>query len=187
MATTFPLLGEPLALDLVNTRICVGGEQVDLLDTPAALTSWLTAQTARVRWLGSVDDADLVAVRALREAVRALLAADRDGTNPPAGALDAVNAALRLPALALQLTWADIGPRVEPATGRTPQEELLHAIALDVVALLTGPEHQLLRTCEHPECILQFLGRNRRRRWCSAAGCGNRARVARHYSRHRTT
>ncbi|MEV3921501.1 CGNR zinc finger domain-containing protein [Actinomadura coerulea] len=30
-----------------------------------------------------------------------------------------------------------------------------------------------------------FLPAHPRRRWCSAARCGNRVRVARHYRRHR--
>jgi predicted RNA-binding Zn ribbon-like protein len=34
--------------------------------------------------------------------------------------------------------------------------------------------------------VLQFLARDPRRRWCSAAVCGNRARVSRHYFRYRT-
>lgn len=43
----FLLLGEPLALDLVNTRIRRDGVNVDLLDKPAALTAWLQAGHGR--------------------------------------------------------------------------------------------------------------------------------------------
>jgi predicted RNA-binding Zn ribbon-like protein len=61
------------------------------------------------------------------------------------------------------------------------RDALLHALALDAVGILASPEANLLRICEHPDCMLQFLTHNPRRRWCSAAVCGNRARVARHY------
>ncbi|MEU9839973.1 CGNR zinc finger domain-containing protein [Actinomadura sp. NPDC048032] len=39
--------------------------------------------------------------------------------------------------------------------------------------------------CEADDCVLLFLPAHPRRRWCSAARCGNRVRVARHYRRHR--
>jgi predicted RNA-binding Zn ribbon-like protein len=63
---------------------------------------------------------------------------------------------------------------------------VLRAITDDLASLLTGPDVDLLRVCEHPDCVLIFLARNPRRRWCSTRNCGNRARAARHYGRHRT-
>ena len=65
----FPLLGEPLSLDLVNTRIRSGGTDVDLLDAPAALATWLAAESGRLSWSGAVSAADLRAVRTLRDAI----------------------------------------------------------------------------------------------------------------------
>ncbi|WP_225993278.1 CGNR zinc finger domain-containing protein [Actinomadura rudentiformis] len=41
-----------------------------------------------------------------------------------------------------------------------------------------------LRACLAPGCVLYFLKNHPRREWCTAA-CGNRARGARHYRRHR--
>jgi predicted RNA-binding Zn ribbon-like protein len=35
-----------------------------------------------------------------------------------------------------------------------------------------------------PNCVLFFIKDHPRREWCSP-GCGNRARVAHHYDRHR--
>ncbi|MFD0515426.1 CGNR zinc finger domain-containing protein [Streptomyces aureus] len=35
--------------------------------------------------------------------------------------------------------------------------------------------------------MLLFLPAHPRRRWCSAARCGNRARVARYYQRHKSS
>jgi predicted RNA-binding Zn ribbon-like protein len=45
--------------------------------------------------------------------------------------------------------------------------------------------HQL-RACLAPGCVVYFIKNHPRREWCSA-GCGNRARSARHYQRHRRT
>jgi predicted RNA-binding Zn ribbon-like protein len=184
-ASRFPLLGEPLSLDLVNTRIRRDGADVDLLDKPSALATWLAAEAGRQPWSGAATAADLQAVRALRDAIAALLAAQRTGVPPPPAALRAVNKILSTSASTTRLVWASAGPRVKVQATMSKQDALLHALALDAVGILASPQANLLRTCEHPDCVLQFLARNPRRRWCSAAVCGNRARVARHYFRQR--
>lgn len=184
-ATRFPLLGEPLALDLVNTQVRRQGETVDLLDTPAGLLAWLQCEHARLPWAGTVTRGDLTAVRELRDAVAALLDAAQQRTRGPAGALHRLNAALAHGrATPLQLDWSDTQPRLVAPRVRTQRGALLHALAADTVALLTGPNAKRVRQCAHPDCILRFVATNPRRRWCSTATCGNRARVARHYLRH---
>lgn len=181
----FPLLGEPVSLDLVNTRVRQGGADVDLLDAPSALAAWLAAESARLSWSGAVTAADLRAVRALRDAIAALLAARRTGARPREQAVKTVNAALSTSASAARLTWTAKGPRPKRRPAGSKRDTVLHALAMDAVNILTGPDAKLVRTCAHPDCVLQFLARHPRRRWCSASICGNRARVARHYSQHR--
>ncbi|HEX5438135.1 MAG TPA: ABATE domain-containing protein [Gemmatimonadaceae bacterium] len=181
----FPLLGEPVSLDLVNTRVRRGGADVDLLETPSALTAWLAAESGRLSWSGAVTAADLRAVRTLRDAIAALLRARRVRARPPSEAMKVVNAALSASVPATRLAWTAKGPRAERRTAGSRRDTLLHTLALDAVTILTGPDATLVRTCAHPDCVLQFLARHPRRRWCSASVCGNRARVARHYVRHR--
>jgi predicted RNA-binding Zn ribbon-like protein len=60
----------------------------------------------------------------------------------------------------------------------------LAAIARDAIAILGGPLATQIRSCQAPGCVLFFVKDHPRRQWCSA-GCGNRARAARHYHRHR--
>lgn len=186
LATThFPLLGEPIALDLVNTRVRRQGEIVDLLDTPAALAAWLRHEHERLPWAGAVTRGDVAAVRELRDAVAALLDAAQQRIPAPAGALHSLNAALAHGhAASLRLGWTDTQPRLVAPRARTRRSVLLHALAADAVALLTGPNAKRVRQCAHPDCILRFVAANPRRRWCCDATCGNRARVARHYLRH---
>jgi predicted RNA-binding Zn ribbon-like protein len=62
---------------------------------------------------------------------------------------------------------------------------VLARIAEEAVDLFAGPLRADLRVCRGPGCVLYFLRDHPRREWCSA-GCGNRARVARHYHRHRS-
>lgn len=65
---------------------------------------------------------------------------------------------------------------------------VLWPIARDAVELLTSEASARVRICEastHEECSWVFLDetRNRSRRWCSMASCGNRAKARRHYQK----
>lgn len=179
-ARHFPLLGEPLALDLVNTRILQRGQHVDLLDRPPALAAWLRAQHGRIGWRGPVGVADLDAVRALRATADALLRARLARAPVPKSVLQRFNRALALPAARAHLEWTAAGPRKSPPAASAQRDTLIRTLALDALDLLTGAHAGSLRKCAHPDCRLLFVARNRRRRWCSGAICGNRARVARH-------
>ena len=181
----FPLLGEPLALDLVNTCVGRNHAKLDLLDSTSALMAWLQVESARVAWSGQANLADLRAVQELRAALAVLFDARRAGTRPPAPALRKLNAALTAPSMTARLAWATTGPKLVNPNAGSRRNVLLHALAADAVSVLTGPSATRLRVCAHPDCVLQFVALNPRRRWCSDAVCGNRARVARHYQRQR--
>jgi predicted RNA-binding Zn ribbon-like protein len=177
--------GHPV-LDLVNT--------VAWRTDPERRTERLVDQPTLLAWaraVGLVDrrhtlplgtDADLAAVRRLREAVHAVLVAIVDGAVPAdhslrviqAAALDAMrHATLTGPG---PLRWA-LPPR-QPA-------DLPRALALASLDLLRSPDLRLVRRCEGDGCGWFFLDRSRShtRRWCSSGDCGNRVRARRHYAR----
>jgi len=176
----FPFLGEPLALDLVNTHMLQRGSHIDLLDRPAALAAWLRAERKRIAWRGPVDAADLAAVRALRDSTDALLRARLERASVRRAVVQRFNRALAAPSARTRLEWTAAGPRKSLPAASAQRDTLIRALALDALEILTGPEAGLLRKCAHPACRLLFVARNRRRRWCSGELCGNRARVARH-------
>lgn len=184
MKSCFPLLNEPLALDLVNTRIRRDGVEVDLLDSPAALAAWLRAEHKRVAWTGAIDAADLANVRTLRDAIDRLLRARRGHVRPARADVHRVNHALASGPALPQLGWGAAGPSLKSPPAPARRCVLLHALASDALTLLTGPCADQVRACAHPDCRLQFVARNPRRQWCSGRLCGNRARVATHYRRH---
>lgn len=179
----FRWLGEPLAIDLANTVMVVrdGGEEVDLISTPAELERWLAAEGERLEGCGSA--AALGAVRELRDAVRGLLTATAEGVEASRGDIERVNAASAAAPIAPRL--ALVGGRAVPtepvAAGGAPLSRLLGALARAAIELLADTPEGELRICRAPSCGMFYLGS---RRWCCSA-CGNRARAARHYRRHR--
>jgi predicted RNA-binding Zn ribbon-like protein len=72
---------------------------------------------------------------------------------------------------------------------RSP-EALLLPIARAIADLVCHENFSHVRACEGPACTLLFIDRskgNKRRRWCSMAVCGNRAKAQAHRARKRQT
>jgi predicted RNA-binding Zn ribbon-like protein len=72
-------------------------------------------------------------------------------------------------------------PRVEGAG------DLVGVVALEVARLVAREDLERVKPCAGPDCTLWFLDRTNggRRRFCSAAACGNRAKVAAFRERQR--
>jgi predicted RNA-binding Zn ribbon-like protein len=181
----FPLTGEPLALDLVNTRIKVpGGPEQDLIDTDAGLAAWLDLQRPRLSST-SAGQVDAQAVRDLRGDVAVAVDAARHGTRPPARALRALTDAQRAAPPYRSLGWDGAAVTAAHRRSGSATAAVLAQLAEAATDLLTGPDAGRVRQCEGPECVLLFLPAHPKRRWCSPALCGNRVRVARYYQRHK--
>jgi predicted RNA-binding Zn ribbon-like protein len=184
-----PLTGEPLALDLVNTRAHTADGPLDLLGDVTQLRSWLVLQADRLPEPASdttlLSDADLAAVHAVREHVAVAVNAARQGEQPPTAALDGLNKALSAAPAVPRVGWG--GTAVTLATHRsgTPGTRLAAQLAEEAAVLLADPAVRKVRPCEAEDCVMLFLPAHPRRRWCSAARCGNRTRVARYYQRHK--
>lgn len=186
-----PIRDAPLGVELANTRRAgAAGRIRDTLADPEARRLWLATNAGRLP-PGAVAAGDLGAgeLRALRDAVRALLDAVSGGTAPPPAALTLVNAAAAGAPVARLLCWtAGVdAPRAEQSwVAADSVATLLGALAGATIDLLASPDRALVRRCGAPGCILFFVRSRRRREWCSAA-CGNRARVARHRAGYRQT
>jgi hypothetical protein len=73
------------------------------------------------------------------------------------------------------------------ATWELPEDlaQPLDQVALLAGELLTGPSRAHVRVCPGESCGWLFLDQRGRRRWCSMATCGNRAKVRAHAARAR--
>lgn len=131
---------------------------------------------------GAEEEEDL---RRWRADLVALLEARIDGTRPAPELLRRVNRRLRRAARVPQIAWA--GGKIElqagplcsgrpPGAGREP--------IADWILLVADPQVPIAR-CAAEGCRHYLLRRRSNQRWCSPEGCGNRARVARHYRKLR--
>jgi predicted RNA-binding Zn ribbon-like protein len=176
-----PLRDEPPAIELHNTLYVAGGRAHDGLEEADAWLDGLAGRLPDV--LGAPPTAAELA--ALRGPVRAALRAAAEGAAPDPAALGAISrAAARAPSSPAIVRRAGVVEAVVDHHGASRADVVIAALAADAIELLTGPHRHDLRTCGAPSCVLLFLKDHPRREWCCNA-CGNRARQARHYRRHR--
>lgn len=197
----FDLSGGQLALDLANTlsRRDDPQRRRDHLENYADVLSFLRQSRAltpqqtnhlRDRALQHPTEARrcLASIVRLREAVYRLFAAISQEKPVSDRDLKLVNQfaveALRHRAL----TPHDGGYGWEwVAEQRNGLDRALWPMAQAAADLLISDQLKIIRFCEAPDCQWLFLdhSRNRSRRWCDMATCGNRAKARRHYQRAR--
>ncbi|GHE97488.1 hypothetical protein GCM10018785_72480 [Streptomyces longispororuber] len=175
-----PLTGEPLSLDLLNTRWVQGGRREDLLTDLEGLAVWLAANGLEARF--AADEHTLRNVLGARDALAGLV-------DLPGGPGDDAAAAARLDAVLahgrVRVRLTSAGPGEEPEFD-DPAWGPAWLAARDYLELLTAAPDRV-RRCAHEACVLHFYdtSRNGTRRWCSMAVCGNRAKASRHQARAR--
>ena len=173
-------IADHVGLDLLNTQAMVDRALFDFWQTDLDVVHWLVrsgmldGQPASMP-IGGVL---LATARELRAVARDLVAARKAGQTGDAGKL---NTFLREAASYPQLIWQDgAAPHLVRRHAAQSAMQLLAPVAEAVAQLLVRGDFKLVRTCEHPDCVLWFYDRTKahKRRWCSMARCGNRAKVA---------
>lgn len=179
----FPLLGEPLAVDLANTVMAERNGIAELLTNEQRLGDWLGLHRHALAPEVLSAPPPLESVKALRDAIREVLEAALDGRAPIDAAMEAVNRAIANgPPPGLH--WESGRFVQETASADTASGVVgLAALARSALETVTGADAPRLRRCQGNGCVLLFVARHPRRRYCSAEHCGTRTRVARH--RHR--
>lgn len=190
-ARAWVLPGEPLAVRLMNTVWADRHGVHDSLTRARDVGDWLSATGLATRGVRA-SSKDLARFRDLRDALRRLAALTTHDARPAAAspvpdadsAVALLNAAAaRSPATPRLVLRAGVLHPAETKSARSV-DECLSVLAAGAMELLTHADGGL-RACHAPGCVLYFRKHRPRREWCSAA-CGNRARAARHYRRHRS-
>ena len=177
----FPVIGEPLPLELLNTAHTWEGEVEESLTTPAAFRDWCGAAVGSIDL--AVTAADLAAVLRLRGAIAHVVAAARAGHGVDVEAIDVVNDDLVLAPPARRLDRLGGGLVTVAGPAPTSIAQVRGAVAAATVELVSGAVADRLRECANPPCGMVFLAGHGRRRYCTA-WCSNHDRQRRFRERH---
>lgn len=194
--TKFPLVGNHLSLDFVNTKIAENGVPKDLLEGPADVAAWAVAvkllDLPRARklaklWQEAESREEFEEVLRFRKMLRALVETIAQNGSVTSPTLREINTQLRK-----LIGYTEVLPSDEGFTKRFVLEihepsQLLGPVAEAASNLLCYGNPAYVKKCENPACVLYFYDgtKNHSRRWCSMKACGNRTKVAAFYQRQR--
>jgi predicted RNA-binding Zn ribbon-like protein len=189
-------LGDHPALDFVNSTAALGSVRIELLGDGSSYLAWLElagligpADTAIIRERFSTAELDDIAAQVveIREWLRPVIAA---WSTHETGGISAevvlrLNAILEADRRYLQLHEGNGIPGLHEHRHWAEASQLLVPPVAATAELLAGGDRQLVRRCEGVDCTMWFYDRTKahRRRWCSMAQCGNRAKARNHRQR----
>jgi predicted RNA-binding Zn ribbon-like protein len=190
-------VGSHPAIDFLNTAFAPNGEPIETIGDGRAFLDWLvgaglldeaTATKLMRRFGGKAMDSAAAEARKVREWARSWLTRWRD--DPERDYSDEIvllNKLLGREARHREVITAGEGLRVVERPHIDGADALLALVAAELAALITEEDASLVKPCAGPGCTLWFLDRTkaRRRLFCSAAVCGNRAKVAAFRQRQR--
>jgi predicted RNA-binding Zn ribbon-like protein len=181
--------GHP-AVDFLNTAYAPGGQRIETLVDGRALLDWMVAarllaeeESAALqrRFTRKALDATAHEARAVREWARTWLSAWR--ASPARDYSDEVEVLNKLLAREDRQRELVVSKRRLALVDRSriaDADALLAPIAVAIAQLVSKEDPALVKACAGADCTLWFLDRTKahRRMFCSAAACGNRAKVA---------
>jgi predicted RNA-binding Zn ribbon-like protein len=169
---------------LLNSRNLLAG--YDLLADQATAAAWLTGTAGHAIGAdGLFDDAALIELRGMREALREILIAHSTGRAPdaePLRLLNALGAAARL-----NVRFDGSGStRLGPAATSSGMQRLVETV-LAAWASAEPDRLQRLKACVNPDCgwVFYDTSRSRSGTWCLMNVCGARHKMERYRSRQR--
>lgn len=201
MDSAFELNAGRLCLDFTNTvQTRPLSEKVDLIKSYGDLLSWahqatiLTpgeaaglAETARQQPRAAAGA--LAQALSIREALYGIFSALAAGLPAPALDLQTVNKAIGKAMTRAGLS-ASAGGGFEWGWPDAPigVDRVAWWVVRSAAELLTSEDLTSVRECAGYDCGRLFMDgtKNRSRRWCAMASCGNRAKGRRHYERRKT-
>jgi predicted RNA-binding Zn ribbon-like protein len=190
-------LGGHPAIDFLNSAMTPDGVPVETIPDGRAYLDWLkgaglmneTGAAKLARRLGAKGlDSAAAEARKVREWARDWL--ERWRARPGADYAEEIatlNKLLARGPSSHELVASDEGYTLEERPQLDSAQSLITIIALQLAELLARENPALIRKCAGGGCTLTFIDRTKahRRLFCSAAACGNRAKVAAFRSRQR--
>ncbi|WP_259383958.1 CGNR zinc finger domain-containing protein [Bacillus thuringiensis] len=183
----FPLISGNLSLDLVNTELVRRGQRYDLLITNEDVLEWLHVIKVNLPFW---NEKTFIRIQ--------------ERTNQVTSSILEVREVLRkqFEAIADQqeisndfITYLEKQIEKAPFTYKIIEQQLVSIpvgeiedilaslIAFDALTLIVENKLIFLKRCSNPDCVLLFIDKSGKRKWCSMKICGNRKKVAKFQDR----
>ncbi|WP_242222469.1 CGNR zinc finger domain-containing protein [Bacillus cereus group sp. BfR-BA-01380] len=186
--TYFPLISGEIAIDFVNTEVIRWGKRHELLTNTATLEQWLhTMSTHHLslqyilqkheHTLSETDVADMLTFRNVLRQAYDIVIHKKDCSS----LIELMQQTIRETPFIFTLFQNEVIPI---PTGNYISS-LQSLICLNVLQLIANNQLQQLRHCQNEACILLFIDKTGRRKWCSMKICGNRTKVTKHIQKNK--
>nr|WP_143353670.1 CGNR zinc finger domain-containing protein [Enterococcus sp. 4G2_DIV0659]OTO05699.1 hypothetical protein A5880_002874 [Enterococcus sp. 4G2_DIV0659] len=182
MSHHFPDVSDCLILDFINTKISKNGKITELIESRSDLANWFDHEIKKNSrysyqlslfkpYFEKVDDhSTLIAFRELLyEKLSALIA----GENTKIELLNLIKITTKVHPFSVEI----INDTLSFIPIMIDYHSFESLILLDLAQLIANDDIHKLRRCTNPECVLLFVDRTGRRKWCSMKICGNRHKV----------
>lgn len=186
-------------MDFLNTTLSPQGTPIELIGDGQLFVEWLVSAglldarsvlKLKRRFSPSVLDAVAAEARKVRQWAGDWIARWRDAADDNYETeLRRLNGLLERASCYREAVAAEDGLRLIECCHIDSADELIGLVAAKIALLLATEQPALVKRCAGPGCTLWFLDRTKahRRLFCSAAVCGNRAKVAAFRERQQTT
>jgi predicted RNA-binding Zn ribbon-like protein len=199
-AGSIKLSGGSLCLDFANTVDCYGCADLgEYLNTYHDLVAWsrhvgtITDNEAKTLWRrasGHPAEAKSAHKRAiqLREAIYRIFTITLKGQSPDQEDLAVFNVYLGEAMTRSQIVKTQDDFYWDMTGSKEKLDWILNPIIRSAADMLVSDEFRRVKKCADPVCGWLFLdiSRNRSRRWCDMADCGNRAKASRFYKKNKS-
>jgi predicted RNA-binding Zn ribbon-like protein len=182
--TEFPILGEPFAVEFVNSLYRDGDSVIDFLGTSDLVAAWFAAVGGNFVVPAQLTARTASSLRAVRDATRQLFDDVIDGADQASQqAIATLNRSAGLAALRLRFDWPSGGaPRVNLHHHGDAAAVLVACVSSECSSFVAGPDRERLRRCDRPGCYMIFVQQHHRRRYCNDL-CASSDRQSRYYRR----
>ncbi|MEH7460421.1 CGNR zinc finger domain-containing protein [Bacillus sp. JJ1127] len=178
----FPIISGNLSLDLVNTELVRREQRHDLLITDEDVLEWIHVikdnlpfddEKTFIEMQGRINQ---VTSRMLdvREVLRKQFETIADQHEISNDFITYLEKKIEQ----APFTYKIIEQRLVPIPVGKVEDILISLIAFDVLTLIVENKLISLKRCSNPDCVLLFIDRSGKRKWCSMKICGNRKKVA---------
>lgn len=180
----FPNITDNFALNFLNSRIKRNNQLIELIPSIDALKKWSNEQQALLEGnrhqiaqfhdlLDSLDDlSGLLSFRNELHQLLSQISCDAAFVSVLKGKIEA-----QLAENPLTLKFFENEPSFIPL--KNGLEGIKSLLMLSLSELLASNELSKLAHCQNQECLLLFINKSGRRKWCSMKICGNRHKVER--------